>query len=108
MTGEMARRLRALAAFPKVLSSFPATTWWLTTICNKIWCPLVQAYIHAERCILNKSRKGRKEGRKKEREKERPILVKFGGKMAQWIRMLAAKPNNLSLISRIQMVGRKN
>jgi hypothetical protein len=20
---------------------FPATTWWLTTICNGIWCPLL-------------------------------------------------------------------
>jgi len=30
--GEMAQWLRALTALPEV----PATTWWLTTICNAI------------------------------------------------------------------------
>ena len=36
----------------------PATTWWLTTICNKIWCPLLEClkiatvYLHI---IINKS-----------------------------------------------------
>jgi len=30
--GEMAQLLRALTALPEIL--FPATTWWLTTICN--------------------------------------------------------------------------
>jgi len=39
--GGMAQRLRTLAALPEVLSSIPATTWWLTTICNGIWCPLL-------------------------------------------------------------------
>jgi len=34
--GEMAQRLRALTALPEVLSSIPATTWWLTTICNEV------------------------------------------------------------------------
>jgi hypothetical protein len=34
--GEMAQQLRALTALPKVLSSNPTTTCWLTTICNKI------------------------------------------------------------------------
>ncbi|CAO2609991.1 hypothetical protein LEMLEM_LOCUS14454, partial [Lemmus lemmus] len=39
--GEMDQWLRALPAIPKVLSSFPATTWWLTTIGNVVWCPLL-------------------------------------------------------------------
>jgi hypothetical protein len=30
-----------LTVLPQVLSSFPATTWWLTNICNGIWCPLL-------------------------------------------------------------------
>jgi hypothetical protein len=34
--GEMAQWLRALTAVPEVLVQFPATTWWLTTICNEI------------------------------------------------------------------------
>jgi hypothetical protein len=34
--GEMAQRLRALTAFPEVLSSNPTTTWWLIAICNEI------------------------------------------------------------------------
>jgi hypothetical protein len=33
---EMAQWLRALTAL-----QFPATTWWLTTICNGIQCPLL-------------------------------------------------------------------
>jgi hypothetical protein len=32
--GEMAQWLRALTALLKV--QIPATTWWLTTICNEI------------------------------------------------------------------------
>ncbi|CAO2608103.1 hypothetical protein LEMLEM_LOCUS13659 [Lemmus lemmus] len=53
--GEIAQRLRALAALPDVLIQFPATTWWLTTICNEIWCPLL-ASKHTDRqhCIHNK------------------------------------------------------
>ena len=39
--GEMAQWLRSLTAFPEVLSSIPSTTWWLTTICNRIWYPLL-------------------------------------------------------------------
>jgi hypothetical protein len=39
--GEMAQRLRALTALPKVLIQIPATTWWLTTICKEIGCPLL-------------------------------------------------------------------
>jgi len=34
--GEMAQWLRALTALPEDLSSNPAITWWLTTICNGI------------------------------------------------------------------------
>jgi hypothetical protein len=51
----------------------PATTWWLTTICNEIGCLLLMClktatvYLH----IINKSLKRRKEERKKERKKER-------------------------------------
>jgi hypothetical protein len=39
--GEMAQGLRALTALPEVLSPIPATKWWLTTICNGVWCPLL-------------------------------------------------------------------
>jgi hypothetical protein len=35
----MAQQFRALTALPEVLSS--ATTWWLTTICNGIPCPVL-------------------------------------------------------------------
>jgi hypothetical protein len=34
--GEVAQWLKALAALSEVLSSFQATTWWLTTIYNEI------------------------------------------------------------------------
>ena len=34
--GDMTQWVRALATLPEVLSSNPATTWWLTTICNEI------------------------------------------------------------------------
>jgi hypothetical protein len=34
--GEMVQWLRALTPLPEVLSQSPATTWWLTTICNEI------------------------------------------------------------------------
>jgi hypothetical protein len=37
----MAQWLRALTALPKVLSQIPANIWWLTTICNEIWGPLL-------------------------------------------------------------------
>jgi hypothetical protein len=56
-TGEMAQGLRALTALPKVLIQIPATTWHLTTICNEIWCTLLEClktatlYLH----IINKS-----------------------------------------------------
>ena len=33
---EIAQGLRALTALPEVLSSIPATIWWLTIICNEI------------------------------------------------------------------------
>ena len=39
--GEMAQWLRALTALPEALIQFPAPTWWLTTICNGIWCTLL-------------------------------------------------------------------
>jgi len=39
--GEMAQWLRALTALPEVLSLIPSTTWWLTTICKEIRCPLL-------------------------------------------------------------------
>jgi hypothetical protein len=50
--GEVAQWLRALAALPEVLSSIPRsiTTWWLTTICNGIQCPLL-----ARRCTCRQS-----------------------------------------------------
>ena len=57
--GEMAQRLRALTALPKVLSSNAATTWWLTTIPNEIWLPLLEClktatvYLH----IINLKKK---------------------------------------------------
>jgi hypothetical protein len=34
--GKITQWLRALAALPKVLSSIPATTWWLTDIYNEL------------------------------------------------------------------------
>jgi hypothetical protein len=34
--GEMAHHLRTLTALPEVIVQFPATTWWLTTICDGI------------------------------------------------------------------------
>jgi hypothetical protein len=37
--GEMARRLRELVVLPEVLSAIPATTWWLTMICNRHLMP---------------------------------------------------------------------
>jgi hypothetical protein len=39
--GEMAQQLRALTALPEALISIPSGTWWLTTICNEIQCPLL-------------------------------------------------------------------
>ena len=55
----MAQRLRELAELPEVLSSIPSNSiWWLTTICNEIWCPLLA---HRHTCrqnavyIINKS-----------------------------------------------------
>jgi hypothetical protein len=27
--------------FQRSWVQFPATTWWLTTICNVLWCPLL-------------------------------------------------------------------
>jgi hypothetical protein len=27
--------------FQRSWVQFPATTWWLTTICNGLWCPLL-------------------------------------------------------------------
>jgi hypothetical protein len=55
--GEMAQWLRALTALPEVLSQFPATTWWLTTICNGIRCPLLVYLKTATECphTINKS-----------------------------------------------------
>jgi len=32
----MAQQLTALTTLPEDLIQFPATTWWLTTICNGI------------------------------------------------------------------------
>ena len=37
----MIQSLRALAALQKYLVQFPATMWWLTTIDNEIWRPLL-------------------------------------------------------------------
>jgi hypothetical protein len=33
---EIAQWLRSLTALPETLVQFPATTWWITTICNGI------------------------------------------------------------------------
>ena len=51
--GDMAQWLRALTVFPEVPEfNSQATTWWLTTICNRIRCPLlvclktVTVYLH--------------------------------------------------------------
>ena len=58
----MAQQLRALTAFPKVLSlipQFPATTWWLTTICNGLRCPLLvclKTHIHKINSLKKKKR----------------------------------------------------
>jgi hypothetical protein len=41
MAGEMVQQLRAWLFFQRSWVQFPATTWWLTTICNGIWCPLL-------------------------------------------------------------------
>ena len=38
---EKAQWLRALIALLEVLNSIPASTWWLTTMCNGIQCPLL-------------------------------------------------------------------
>jgi hypothetical protein len=38
---EMAQQWKALTVLPEVLSSISTTTWWLTTICNRIGCPLL-------------------------------------------------------------------
>jgi hypothetical protein len=46
----MAHGLRALTALPEVLNSIPATTWWLTTICNGVWPPLL---VCLKRAIMN-------------------------------------------------------
>jgi hypothetical protein len=35
--GEMVQQLRALTALPEI----SAITWWLTTICHGILCPLL-------------------------------------------------------------------
>jgi hypothetical protein len=57
--GEKAQQLRASTALLKVVSSNPSnfiSTWWLTTICNKIGYPLLvclktaTVYLH----IINK------------------------------------------------------
>jgi hypothetical protein len=56
--GEMAQWLRALTA----LSEVPATTWWLTTISYKIWCPLLVHWKTATMYLdimINKSSKNK-------------------------------------------------
>ena len=55
--------------FQRSWVQFPATTWWLTTICNKIWRPLLEClkaatvYLHTlnqsiNQSILKRKRKG--------------------------------------------------
>jgi hypothetical protein len=42
---------------PEFNFQFPATTWWLMTNYNEIWCPLLihrHAYVKAKYCIHNK------------------------------------------------------
>jgi hypothetical protein len=47
--GEMAQWLRALATLPV---QFPATTWWLVTICNGPDTLFCNAGIHENRALI--------------------------------------------------------
>jgi hypothetical protein len=55
----MAQRLRALTVLPEDQVQFPATTWWLTTVCNSSSRgsdALTQTHMQAKRhCIQNTS-----------------------------------------------------
>ena len=54
--GEMAQWLRALAALPEFRVQVPATTWWLTTICNGDLMPSsgMQVYMQTEHSYIKK------------------------------------------------------
>jgi hypothetical protein len=47
--------------FQRSWVQFPATTWWLTTICSRVWCPLLvclktpTVYSHTMNEWINKS-----------------------------------------------------
>jgi hypothetical protein len=41
--GEMAQQLRHWLLFRRSWVQIPATTWWLTTICNKTWWALLRS-----------------------------------------------------------------
>jgi hypothetical protein len=61
--GEMAQRVRAPTALLRSWVQIPATTWWLTTICNEIWRPLLVCLKSATVylwIIINKSLKKKK------------------------------------------------
>jgi hypothetical protein len=66
----------------------PATTWWLTTICNEIWCPLLvclktaTVYLHI---IINKSLK--------KKSLSQTILR---GEFPWWMDIVFASPSFLS------------
>ena len=69
--GSVGKSTRLL--FQRSRVQIPATTWWLTTICDKIWRPLLEClktatvYLHI---IINKNlKKKKKEFKKKKKEK---------------------------------------
>jgi hypothetical protein len=70
----MAQQLRALTALLEGLNSIPS--WWLTTICNGIGCPLLvclktaTVYSYTKTKQINRERERERE-RKRERERER-------------------------------------
>ena len=53
-TGEMAQLLRALTAllFQRSWVQFPVITWWLITICNGIWVPLLACRYTCSRALI--------------------------------------------------------
>ena len=67
-TWEMAQCLRILTALPEVQRSWvPTTKWWLTTICNKIWCPLLVYVWRQLQCTHINKNTFKKKKRKKQK-----------------------------------------
>lgn len=48
------RRQEHCLLFQKSWVQFPTTEWWLITICNEIWCPLLALDIHADKTLYSK------------------------------------------------------